>query len=138
MDEHFKQTRYSFFFFFADILMLKLNFCHCGFVWTPRDANRMAHQVTRWGLVGNLQRDWVVNVPSRLQDLLSQLVGCLGCVRFFSFVGLFLLMKFAFLTKNQKRYGWYVQHAPAQNFTQYLLIRATKLTHVILHKNKRG
>ena len=78
---------FFFFCFFghSDILMLKLNFCHCGFVWTPRDANRMAHQVTRWGLVVNLQRDWVVNVPSRLQDLLSQLVGCLGCVCLFLF-----------------------------------------------------
>ena len=41
-------------------LKMKEWFSNCGFLWTPREGNHVAHHVAQSLVVGNLNEDWVV------------------------------------------------------------------------------
>ena len=55
-----------------DICQEKSKLQHCGFVWTPREANSVAYQVAQLGLAGNLPKDWAINYPIPLRRLLDR------------------------------------------------------------------
>lgn len=55
----------------GDILHEKSSFSHCGFVWTPREANKVPPLVARFGLVGNLPRDWITSRPITISNILQ-------------------------------------------------------------------
>ena len=43
-----------------DIEALKNMFTSCGFIWTPREGNRVAHHIAQLAMAGSLEQDWVV------------------------------------------------------------------------------
>ena len=54
-----------------DVNRMKSWFSHCGLLWIRREANQVAHQVARFQMEGNLNRDWVIRYPSIIADLLK-------------------------------------------------------------------
>ena len=53
-----------------DVLKMKRWFSQCALLWTPREANQVAHHVARLLLARNLKGDWVIiNPPSVVQHL---------------------------------------------------------------------
>ena len=55
----------------CDILQLKKQFLRCGFLWTPRSTNAVAHLVAQKSLRGLLNADWVLHLPNDLITALS-------------------------------------------------------------------
>ncbi|KAJ1410340.1 Ribonuclease H-like superfamily [Sesbania bispinosa] len=55
-----------------DIIALKPNFQHCGFLWTNRKGNEVAHLVATSTLHGSIPPNWVVNPHPALRGLLQQ------------------------------------------------------------------
>ena len=60
-----------------DISNLWARFSQCSLLWTPHEANEMAHIMARLQLARNLVVDWLVNRNSYLQRILARDALCL-------------------------------------------------------------
>ena len=47
-----------------DIRTMRNWFSNCALLWTPREANQLAHQVAQLSLDRNLPSDWVLRLPT--------------------------------------------------------------------------
>lgn len=55
-----------------DILAMRSWFSSYALLWTPREANELAHQVAHLSLEGNLSQDWVPRVPPMVDSILRK------------------------------------------------------------------
>lgn len=55
-----------------DIWSFKQNFVTCGFTWTPRSGNEVAHTVAHLASLGSLPVNWTWNCPEHLRRLIDK------------------------------------------------------------------
>ncbi|MED6180651.1 hypothetical protein PIB30_012249 [Stylosanthes scabra] len=53
-----------------DIWEISKNLLGCGFIWIPRESNRVADEAARMVAAGALDPSWSVNPPSSLRALI--------------------------------------------------------------------
>lgn len=55
-----------------DIWKLKQELSRCGFTWTRRQGNELAHQIAALGRSNRLNQDWTYNIPSSIKSILRK------------------------------------------------------------------
>lgn len=55
-----------------DIWQMKQDFLTCGFTWTPREGNEVAHTIAQMASSGSLPINWTWNCPRHLRLLIDK------------------------------------------------------------------